>query len=74
MITIVWNPHGFHLIKVLEKDLKFNAGYPNQFRLLRCQLDGITRVRVLAFHWISNFTESMPQCLMKVGEKPGNQE
>jgi hypothetical protein len=27
MPTIVWNPHGFHLIKVLEKGLKFNAGY-----------------------------------------------
>jgi histone-lysine N-methyltransferase SETMAR len=27
MLTIVWNPHGFHLIKVLEKDRKFNAGY-----------------------------------------------
>jgi hypothetical protein len=27
MVTIVWNPHGFHLIKVLEKRRKFNAGY-----------------------------------------------
>jgi hypothetical protein len=27
MLTIVWNPRGFHLIKVLEKDRKFNAGY-----------------------------------------------
>jgi hypothetical protein len=27
MLTIVWNPCGFHLIKVLEKDCKFNAGY-----------------------------------------------
>jgi hypothetical protein len=27
MLTIVWNPHGFNLIKVLEKDRKFNAGY-----------------------------------------------
>jgi hypothetical protein len=27
MLTIVWNPHRFHLIKVLEKDRKFNAGY-----------------------------------------------
>jgi histone-lysine N-methyltransferase SETMAR len=25
MLTIVWNPHGFHLIKVLEKGRKFNA-------------------------------------------------
>jgi hypothetical protein len=24
---IVWNPRGFHLIKVLEKCRKFNAGY-----------------------------------------------
>jgi histone-lysine N-methyltransferase SETMAR len=27
MPTIAWNPHGFHLIKVLEKGRKFNAGY-----------------------------------------------
>jgi histone-lysine N-methyltransferase SETMAR len=27
MLTIVWNPRGFHLIKVLEKVRKFNAGY-----------------------------------------------
>jgi hypothetical protein len=27
MLTIVWNPRGFHLIKVLEKDRKFNTGY-----------------------------------------------
>jgi hypothetical protein len=27
MLTIVWNPRGFHLIKVLEKRRKFNAGY-----------------------------------------------
>jgi hypothetical protein len=27
MFTIVWNPRGFHLIKVLEKDRKLNAGY-----------------------------------------------
>jgi hypothetical protein len=27
MPTIVWNPRGFHLIKVLEKGGKFNAGY-----------------------------------------------
>jgi hypothetical protein len=27
MFTIVWNPRGFHLIKVLEKDCKFNACY-----------------------------------------------
>jgi hypothetical protein len=26
MLTIVWNPRGFHLIKVLEKGRKFNAG------------------------------------------------
>jgi hypothetical protein len=26
MLTIIWNPRGFHLIKVLEKDYKFNAG------------------------------------------------
>jgi hypothetical protein len=26
MFTIVWNPCGFHLIKVLEKGCKFNAG------------------------------------------------
>jgi histone-lysine N-methyltransferase SETMAR len=25
MVTIVWNPRGFHLIKVLEKGRKFNA-------------------------------------------------
>jgi hypothetical protein len=25
-LTIVWNPHGFHLIVVLEKVHKFNAG------------------------------------------------
>jgi hypothetical protein len=27
MLTIVWNPRGFHLIKVLEKGRKSNAGY-----------------------------------------------
>jgi hypothetical protein len=27
MLAIVWNPRGFHLIKVLEKGRKFNAGY-----------------------------------------------
>jgi histone-lysine N-methyltransferase SETMAR len=27
MLTIIWNPCGFHLIKVLEKGRKFNAGY-----------------------------------------------
>jgi hypothetical protein len=27
MLTIVWNPRGFHLIKVLEKGRKLNAGY-----------------------------------------------
>jgi hypothetical protein len=27
MLRIVWNPRGFHLIKVLEKDRKFNASY-----------------------------------------------
>jgi hypothetical protein len=27
MFTIVWNPPRFHLIKVLEKVRKFNAGY-----------------------------------------------
>jgi hypothetical protein len=27
MITIVWNPSGFHLIKLLPKGFKFNASY-----------------------------------------------
>jgi endo-1,4-beta-D-glucanase Y len=27
MLTIVWNPRGFHLIKVFDKDRKFNTGY-----------------------------------------------
>jgi hypothetical protein len=27
MLTIVWNPRGFHLIKVLENGRKVNAGY-----------------------------------------------
>jgi hypothetical protein len=27
MFTIVWNPPGFHLIKVLEKRRKFNVSY-----------------------------------------------
>jgi hypothetical protein len=27
MLTIVWNPREFHLIKALEKGLKFNAAY-----------------------------------------------
>jgi hypothetical protein len=27
MLTIVWNLRRFHLIKVLEKGRKFNAGY-----------------------------------------------
>jgi hypothetical protein len=26
MLTTVWNPRGFHLIKVLERGRKFNAG------------------------------------------------
>jgi hypothetical protein len=27
MFTIIWNPRGFHLTKVLEKGREFNAGY-----------------------------------------------
>jgi hypothetical protein len=27
MLMIVWDPRGSHLIKVIEKDRKFNAGY-----------------------------------------------
>jgi hypothetical protein len=27
VLAIVWNPHGFYLIKVLEKGRKFNVGY-----------------------------------------------
>jgi hypothetical protein len=27
MLKIVWNPRGFHLIKVIEKGRKFNTGY-----------------------------------------------
>jgi hypothetical protein len=27
IFTIVWNPRGFRLIKVLENGCKFNAGY-----------------------------------------------
>jgi hypothetical protein len=27
MVTIVWNPHGFHLVDGLPKGQKFNAGY-----------------------------------------------
>jgi hypothetical protein len=27
MLTIVWNPRGFHLIKILGKGRKLNAGY-----------------------------------------------
>jgi hypothetical protein len=27
MLTIVWNPREFHLVKVLEKGRKFNTGY-----------------------------------------------
>jgi hypothetical protein len=27
MLMIVWNPRGFHLIKVLEKGRKFHTGY-----------------------------------------------
>jgi histone-lysine N-methyltransferase SETMAR len=27
MLIIVWNPRGFHLIKILDKGRKFNAGY-----------------------------------------------
>jgi hypothetical protein len=27
MLTIVWNPRGFHLINVLQKGRKFNGGY-----------------------------------------------
>jgi hypothetical protein len=27
MLTIVWNPRGFHLIKILEKGRKFNTGH-----------------------------------------------
>jgi hypothetical protein len=26
MLTIIWNPRGFHLTKVLDKGRKFNAG------------------------------------------------
>jgi hypothetical protein len=27
MLTVIWNPRGFHLIKVLDKVRKFNACY-----------------------------------------------
>jgi hypothetical protein len=27
MLTIIWNPSGFHLITVFEKGCKFNTGY-----------------------------------------------
>jgi hypothetical protein len=27
MLTIVWNPQEFHLVNVLPKECKFNAGY-----------------------------------------------
>jgi hypothetical protein len=27
MLTVVWNPHGFHLIDVLPKGGKFDAGH-----------------------------------------------
>jgi hypothetical protein len=27
MLTIVWNPRGFHLIKILENGRKLNTGY-----------------------------------------------
>jgi hypothetical protein len=27
MLTVVWDPHGFHLIDVLPKGSKFNAGH-----------------------------------------------
>jgi histone-lysine N-methyltransferase SETMAR len=27
ILTVIWNPRGFHLIKILEKYRKFNAGY-----------------------------------------------
>jgi len=27
MLTIVWNPHGFHVIDVLPKGYKFNSDY-----------------------------------------------
>jgi hypothetical protein len=27
MLTIVWNPDGFHLVNILPKGFKFNAGY-----------------------------------------------
>jgi hypothetical protein len=27
VITMVWNPSGFHLIKLLRKEFKFNASY-----------------------------------------------
>jgi hypothetical protein len=27
MLIVVWNPHGFHLIDVLPKRSKFNAGH-----------------------------------------------
>jgi hypothetical protein len=27
MLTTVWNPRGFHLIRILEQSRKFNTGY-----------------------------------------------
>jgi hypothetical protein len=27
MLTMVWNPNGFHVINVLSKPIKFNADY-----------------------------------------------
>jgi histone-lysine N-methyltransferase SETMAR len=42
MLTIVWNPRGFYLIKVLEKGRKFNTGYY------------ITEILELLSQWRSN--------------------
>jgi hypothetical protein len=27
MLTVVWNPHGFHLVDALPKETKFNGSY-----------------------------------------------
>jgi hypothetical protein len=27
MLTIVWNPHGFHVVSVPSKGIKFNADH-----------------------------------------------
>jgi hypothetical protein len=54
MITIVWNPHGFHLLDALPKGQKFNASY-----YLEIVLNACSRVAHPGLAQVSSFMRTM---------------